>query len=139
IAENLKKLDVEVDLNAHYGFLTRWMIMGPFDSAGGIGFNKPYPPERGIDLKASYSGKDKKEVRWIEHATMEKLGLVDFNKQIGPLHGTVAYAFAAVESARERPVELRAGSYNAIRIYLNGKEVYAREEYHHGIQMDQHV
>ena len=36
-------------------------------------------------------------------------------------------------------VEIRAGSNNAVRIYLNGKEIFFREEYHHGMQMDQHV
>src|SRR5262245_9002923 len=139
IADQLKKLDMEVDLNAHYGFLTRWHVIGPFDSTDGVGFKNVYPPEKGIDLKAVYPGKDKKEVRWIEHVTTEKLGLVDFNKVIAPLHGVVAYGFTAVDSASDRPIELRAGSNNAIRVYLNGKEVYFREEYHHGMQMDQHI
>lgn len=139
LADCLKKLGVDVDLNAHFGFLTRWTIIGPFDSTGGVGFHTKYPPDKGIDLKASYPGKDKKPVRWIEHVTGEKLGLVDFNKVIGPLHGTVAYALAAVHSDVERPVEVRAASNNAIRIALNGKEIFFREEYHHGMQMDQHV
>jgi hypothetical protein len=44
-----------------------------------------------------------------------------------------------VDSAQERPVEIRAGSNNAVKIYLNGKQIYFREEYHHGQRMDQHV
>ncbi len=139
IADRLKKLDIAVDLTAHFGFITRWMLIGPFESRGGIGFHTVYPPEKGITFKAVYLGQDKKEVRWFEHTTTQPLGLVDFNKAIGPLHGTVAYAFAAVHSKVERPVELRAGSNNAIRIYLNGKEIFFREEYHHGMEMDQHV
>ena len=46
---------------------------------------------------------------------------------------------AACPASAVRKPEIRAGSNNAIRIFLNGKEVYGREEYHHGMQMDQHV
>src|SRR5262249_4435543 len=46
---------------------------------------------------------------------------------------------AAVESTTDRPIEIRAASNNAIRIWLNGKEVFFREEYHHGMEIDQHV
>ena len=37
------------------------------------------------------------------------------------------------------PVQVRAGSTNALKVFVNGKEVFAREEYHHGTRMDQHV
>lgn len=139
IAERLQKLGHEVDLTKHYGFLTRWHVIGPFDNHDGGGFARAYPPEKGVDLKASYPGKDQKPVQWQEHVTTQKLGIVDFNKVLGPMKGTVAYAYTVVSSPTERPVELRAGTNNAVRIYLNGQEVYFREEYHHGMQMDQHV
>src|SRR5262249_10584262 len=44
IAKQLKELGVEVDVTAHFGFVTRWMLLGPFDSTGGIGFKTVYPP-----------------------------------------------------------------------------------------------
>ena len=66
-------------------------------------------------------------------------GLVDINKIGGPLHGATYFGFTAVSSPVERPMEVRAGSNNAVRIWLNGKEIYFREEYHHGMEMDQHV
>ena len=31
------------------------------------------------------------------------------------------------------------GSNNGTKIFLNGEELFAREEYHHGLRMDQHV
>lgn len=139
VAERLKKLGAEIDLTKHHGFLTRWQLVGPFDNRGGAGFAAVYPPEKGVDLKASYPGQDHKMVRWQEQTTAEKMGIVDFNKIYGPLHGTVAYGYTVVLSPREQSVELRAGSNNAVRMYLNGREVYFREEYHHGMQMDQHI
>ena len=139
IAKRLEKLDVKVDLTDHFGFITRWRIVGPFDSSGGVGFNRNYPPEKKIDVQAKYIGKDKKSVSWQVHETDLALGKVDLNAILGDLHGAVAYAHATVISKTERPVEIRASSNNAVRIYLNGKQVYFREEYHHGMRMDQHV
>ena len=58
---------------------------------------------------------------------------------LGKHKGTVAYAYAVALSPAERPVQIRAGSANALKLFLNGKEVFAREEYHHGMEMDQYV
>lgn len=138
-AERLKKLGVEVDLTSHFGFLTRWMVVGSFDNVKGVGFHTVFPPEKGVDLKAAYKDKENKDIRWQEHTTDQPLGLVDFNKIYGNLHGTTAFAYTVISSPLERPVELRAASNNAIRIFLNGKEIFFREEYHHGMEMDQHV
>jgi len=44
-----------------------------------------------------------------------------------------------IESDKERSVELRLGCINAVKVFLNGKEVFAREEYHHGMRFDQYV
>jgi hypothetical protein len=139
VADRLKKLGHEVNLTRHHGFLTRWHVAGPFDNRKGLGFAAVYPPEKGVDLKAVYAGQDNKEVRWQEHETTQNMGIVDFNKIYGNLKGTVAYGYTVVTAPAEQAIELRAGSNNAIRIYLNGQEVYFREEYHHGMQMDQHI
>ena len=139
ICKELKTVGVEVDPTKHYGFVTRWLLAGPFDNAKGVGFHNVYPPERGVDVTASYAGKNEEIVRWKAHATGKALGMVDLNEAVGKLKGAVAYAYAAVTSETERPIEIRAGSNNAVRIWLNGKEIFFREEYHHGMQMDQHV
>lgn len=139
IGERLGKLGVTIDLTSHFGFITRWMIVGPFDNTNGVGFGTVFPPDKGVDLKAVYIGKKDQKVGWKEHVTKEPLGLVDFNKIIDALHGVTAFAQTEVISPEERPIEIRATSNNAIRIYLNGKEIFFRDEYHHGTRMDQHV
>src|SRR5205823_650133 len=73
--------------------------------------------------------------RWVRHTT----ALVDLNKALGKQKGAVAYAHAVIVSPRARPVQVRAGSINAIKVFLNGKEIFAREEYHHGRWFDQYV
>lgn len=139
IAERLGKLGRPIDLTKHFGFITRWMVIAPFDNRRGVGYGQSYPPERGVDLHATYKAHDGKVAKWRYHQTQLRLGLVDFNQIFGDWHGVVAYAWTVVESPRKQPVEIRAGSNNAIVIYLNGKRIYGREEYHHGMQMDQHV
>jgi hypothetical protein len=138
-AKELKALGVNVDLPAKYGFITRWRLIGPFDNHEKVGFARAYPPEAKVDLKAPYEGKESKQLQWIEHTTTDTYGTVDLNKALGKNMGAVGYAFAAVESAGEQPVEIRVGSNNAVKIFLNGKQLYFRDEYHHGNRMDQHV
>ncbi len=139
VADSLKKLGVDVNLTEQFGFVTRWAVTGPFNNVKGVGFKTPYPPEAGVDLAAKYVGKDGVTCIWEETAPTDKLGLVDFNKVVDQLKGAVYYAYSVIESPKDQPVEIRAGSNNAVRIWLNGKEIYFREEYHHGMRMDQHT
>ena len=63
LADRLKKLGVEVDLARHMGFVTAWHVIGPFDNTGEKGYDVAYPPEREINLTATYDGK-KGPVTW---------------------------------------------------------------------------
>ncbi len=147
IAKQLDKLGVKVDLPAHFGFIQRWVLVAPFDNRGGKGFVAAYPPEKQVDLAAAYSGKEDLKTGWKVVTTtpaakgeLKQLALVDLNKVIGKHMGAVAYAFAAVESPLEQPVDIRVSSNNAIKLFLNGKEIFNREEYHHnGGRVDGHV
>lgn len=139
IAKQLDKLGEKVDLAAHFGFVRSWLLVAPFDNHKEAGFGVAYPPEKGVDAKAVYKGKDGKEARWIAFTTADPYGAVDLNKTLGKQQGVVAYAYAVIQSPAEQRVQVRAGSLNAIKIFLNGKEIFHREEYHHGIEMDQYV
>jgi hypothetical protein len=139
IAKDLKSLNVAVDIRGHYGLITEWMLIGPFDNRGGQGFAEVFSPEKGVDLKAASKGKNGAEVHWFGYQAQDPLGLVDLNKAIGKNMGATAYAFATAIAPVECPVEIRAGSNNAVKMFLNGKLIYFREEYHHGMRMDQHT
>lgn len=139
IAKALKESGAEPSLTSHFGVIKNWMIVGPFDSTKGTGYDKVYAPEKGVDLKATYKGKEDKDVTWKPVTSEETYGLVNFNKSIAKHMDVAAYAFTMLESESDLPVELRFGSYCAIKVFLNGKQVYAREEYHHGERFDQYV
>lgn len=139
IAKALGKLGVKIDVAAHFGFVRQWLLIAPFDNHNDSGFNVAYPPEKRADPKAVYKGKDGKEARWIAAATEDPYGVVNLNKELGKQKGVVAYAYAVVSSPKERPIQIRAGSINGIKIFLNGQELYHRDEYHHGMDVDQHI
>jgi hypothetical protein len=139
IAKQLQGLGVAVDPAAHLGLVRHWWLVGPFDNAGGAGFRTAYPPEKGVDPARTYRGKGGAMLRWKESTTADPYGVLDLNKALGEQRGAVAFAFVAFTAPAARPVEIRAGSDNALQIFLNGRRVFAREEYHHGMRLDQHV
>lgn len=137
IAGELKKLNVAVDLPRHFGFLMKWNVIGPFDNTERKGFDTVYPPEKELKLDAEYDGKGAK-VKWLPFTSENEYGKVDFNKPFGMQKETVAYAVTTFDSPAEREAELRLGGKNAWKVWLNGKLLFGRDEYHRGQQMDQY-
>ena len=138
LADRLRKLGRPVDLARHFGFLVAWKIIGPFDNKGQKGFDVAYPPEQRVDFQASCPGKHG-EVRWIEHTTKDNFGHVDFNRVLGEEKGVIAYAAAEFLADKPQPVEFRMASFNALKLWLNGKLIDQHHVYHGGSQMDQYV
>jgi hypothetical protein len=136
IAKELEKRGSPVDLVKHFAFITTWYVASGFDNTDGNGFQAVYPPERGVDVGSKYQGKGGKEVAWKRHTTAEKNGAVDLNKAVGKEKDVVAYGYVVVESPAERPVEVRGASATALKIWLNGREVFARETYHQSFDQD---
>jgi hypothetical protein len=137
IAKRLEALGDKPDLARHFGFIRKWRLIGPFENTKKAGFQAVYPPEEKLDFAAEHQGKAG-PVRWLEHTTEDGRGVVDLNKALGKHMGAVAYAGAELEAAEERPIELRAGSSNAIKLWLNGQLLFTRDEYHHGMDPDQY-
>jgi len=137
----LRDLKQEVDLPRHFGFLMHWNVIGPFDNSERAGFAKVFPPETNVDLEATYDGKSGK-VKWSSFVTADEYGMVDINKAYpGPGDGlkeVTAYAYTEYHAAAAGPVQLRLGCKNAWKIWLNGKLVFGRDEYHRGMRIDQY-
>jgi hypothetical protein len=139
IAKQLKEHGVAVDLAAHFGFVCSWYLIAPFDNLKGGRFAVVYPPEKSVDLTASYKGKGGADCHWVRFTTDDPYGEVNLNKVLGKIKGAIAYARAVVLLPNERQAEIRVGCINAIKVFHNGKEVFSCEEYHHGTDMDQYV
>lgn len=146
IALVLKKDGVKVDLVKHFGFVTRWTLIGPFDNRESKGFDVAYPPEKEIDLEKEYEGM-KGKVAWSPAAAPidpdvlnpDRVGLFDIAKLTDKHKGAATYATTDFYSDREQAVEFRLSTDNAWKLWLNGELVFAREEYHRGRFFDQYI
>ncbi|MDA0833008.1 MAG: hypothetical protein O2955_11785 [Planctomycetota bacterium] len=137
ITAGLKELGVDVDIANHFGFLKNWQLTGPFDNTGKKGFFATYEPEESADLDKTYVGK-LGEVTWTELSTSDPYGIVDIAKQIEAYKGAVMYARVEFDSEKDQDVELRLGTPNAWKIWVNNEMLFGREEYHRGMAIDQY-
>jgi hypothetical protein len=155
IAKSLEKGGETVDLPRHFGFLMEWKVVGPFDNPAGKGYETVYPPEDRADPTAALEGKFG-TVEWRPVSTTDPLGLVDINRVYPPpapadtatpaaadapkegLKEVVAYARAEFDAPRAEDVELRLGTKNAWKVWVNGTLVFGRDEYHRGMEVDQY-
>lgn len=136
--DKLRALEQKVDVATHYGFLMNWQVVAPFDNTDTKGFDIAYPPETEVKLDASYDGKSGK-ISWKPISTKDDFGAVDLNASLEKHKGAIAYAFTTFVSAKEQTVELRLGTPNANKVWLNGQLVTANNIYHANTALDQYV
>jgi hypothetical protein len=136
LAKHLKAVGVGVDLPSHFGFITDWTVIASFDNADAKGFGVAYGPEPGSEAG---TGKGGRAPRRLPARSIDAYGTVDLNQAVGKEKAVVAYALAVVESPEARDVQVRVGTNNAVKIFLNGELLFFRDEYHHGLKMDQYV
>ena len=143
IAEALRKNNETIDVQKHFGFLPEWSIVGPFDNKDEKGFAVAYGPELEVataktpDLQAEYDGQSGK-VRWQPIATTDDYGMIDIAKQIENYKGSLMYAATTWTSDKEQQVEIRLGTPNSWKLWVNGELVFEREEYHRSCKLDQY-
>ena len=141
LGRRLKKIDEPADLDRQFGFLTDWHVVGPFDHAGGVGWDKVYPPEETpgeVDLDAHFAGK-LGPVVW-EPVALDPgdEGKLDVADRFENWKGSLVYLTATLDAERERPVRLKLTTPNGWKLWLNGEQLFARDEYHRGTHFDQY-
>ena len=137
IVTPLREMGDTVDLQKHFGFLTHWHLAGPFDNTDFQGFNAVYPPEKSVDLSATYQGK-LGDATWKEFSTDDEYGVFNIAKQVSPYKGAAMYAATFFAAEKEGQVEFRLGTPNAWKLWVNGELLFGRDEYHRGTQLDQY-
>ncbi|MCU0687783.1 MAG: DUF3857 domain-containing protein, partial [Polyangiaceae bacterium] len=127
------------------GFLSQWLVLGPFDNEGGEGLGANFGPERDLDAPLagkSYAGKER-AVTWRLSPPIFPYGWVDLSSFLRPSEKVCAYATTFVRAEahagpgrttgggeplnRPRAATVWAGAAGAFRIYWNGREVLADE------------
>jgi putative heme-binding domain-containing protein len=99
--------------------ITTWNLIGPFAD-----MNKPQPPEKEINLDATYPG-DGKDVKWRKDKKADpKTGRINLQSLFFPNNNTSAYAYAEIESTTDREANVAIGSDDSCTVWLNGKQVF---------------
>ena len=134
-ADNLKSLGATVNIVEHMGFVTRWYLLGPFDAPGTSGFRKVFAPEAGVNLDATFAGKQG-TIRWKRYETSDRMGQLNLIQAIGAVKEAVGYAYTEFESDRAVDAQLRCGADDNLSVWLNGKRAFAREQWLNGTRLD---
>ncbi|MBX3437174.1 MAG: hypothetical protein KF861_06770 [Planctomycetaceae bacterium] len=137
IVAGLKEQGEEVDLVQHFGLLTEWKLIGPFDNKDMKGFDVAYPPEKELSFQSTYEGQ-LGPVQWQPYRSDKPDGLFDIGELVFNHKGSAMYAASAFSSPAEQVVEFRLATPNAWKLWLNGELLFAREEYHRGMFFDQY-
>ena len=112
-----------------------WHVCGPFDNPEGIRLGRVFPPEKGIDLKATYPGKDGGKAGWRKVVRPTGPGtdpsgdfVVNLNEAFGRQHdNAMAYAVTHLFAPSDTTATLALGSDDGVVAWLNGSEVWRHE------------
>jgi hypothetical protein len=134
-AKRLKDLGQTIDLAKHLGFILDWKLIGPFANVEQKGVETPYAPEKALDFRAEYDGKEGK-VRWKDYVSKDENGIIDLNIGVGENLEAVGYAATEFASPAARDVEVRIGCYTVFKLWVNGELALHRADAYTGMQFD---
>jgi len=116
---------------------TDWLVIGPFDNADNQGLTIVYPPETKINLSTTYQGKNR-AVKWQKADDGQMDERLDFTKMFTPSEWVLAYALIDVISPDDREAQLRIGSDDGVKVWLNGQVVWTNQA-PRGLRLDEDV
>jgi hypothetical protein len=106
-----------------------WHIAGPFDNgADDAGLDAIYPPEKGVDLKASYRGKSGM-VAW-RTVRPDAQGYVDLAAYFaGASENIVSYLYQEIESPQDQEATLLLGTDDGCKLWINDRLVHTSRQH----------
>ena len=105
-------------LEAEKGFLTRWLVIGPFGKGQSSLFLRSFPPEKEQNIESSYRD-GWQELKWRKIVREAPEPMVNPLRHVYPWTG-IAYLLSQVKAEREMDAVLHRGSTESIQIWLNG-------------------
>jgi len=95
-----------------------WLLSAPFDNTRG--FITRYPPER----SSSYTGRQLLKEGWRHPEDGCSDGYIDLMKHHQKHNWSLGYGLIGLRSPGQREAQLRIGTNDAVRLWLNGEEVW---------------
>jgi tetratricopeptide (TPR) repeat protein len=107
------------------GFLTEWLVCGPFGKGRAAPSDEVWPPEEDLRLDATYRD-GWQELGWDKVQRAAPESLVSPLSLVYPQNG-VAYLLAQVKAERPLEAALQRGAGEDVQIWLNGERVVRDE------------
>lgn len=102
----------------------KWYYAGPFDNSERQAFDTAYPPEKQVDLKATYAGKGGRKIGWKEYKDFPLGTIVSLAKLFpGDESNSAAYLYHEFESDRTFKLPLSLGSDDTLSVWFNGERI----------------
>jgi cellulose synthase operon protein C len=109
------------------GLVTHFALISPFENDDGKGFATEFPPERELDLEASYDG-TLFPARWRVDVPVDHQRNLDLGDLVSPQSNVTAYANTYVKVPEEGPYAIRVTTSDAIRVWVNDLEVLSQQQ-----------
>jgi hypothetical protein len=123
IAQRLKDAGDSPDALRHLGIVRRWAVVGPFSVEPENGWASSFPPERTVDLKASYPARQG-NISWKACEVTSGDGRTDLRRHgIDFKNGAVAYAVSYLETPRDCEAVMLVSAVDSVQVRINGKLV----------------
>lgn len=100
----------------------QWHYIGPFDNTDNQGFDTSYPPEKEIDFKKTYPGKDGQKAAWKEFPDF-RIAHINNLARFPNNDDACVYLFHEIKIEEPLVLPVSLGSDDTLTVWLNGKEV----------------
>jgi hypothetical protein len=103
----------------------KWHYIGPFDNTDNQGFDAVYPPEKEIDLKKTYDGKDGVKAAWKEFPKFA-VGQINDLKRFKDNDYSFVYLYHEIEVKEAVTLPISLGSDDSLAVWLNGDKLVSQ-------------
>lgn len=119
------------------GFLVRWWLLGPLPNPDNRAFERAFIDETSIEpLRTEAVRIDNRLLRWREIRVSDPQGVVDLTQIFQQTEWVACYAYTSFIVDNDTDAEIRIGSDDSVKVWLNGKLVHQFEGMR-GLSIDQ--
>lgn len=102
---------------------TDWQVIGPFAMENFSGFDYVYSPEKKIDVNVTHKSAGR-SLGWQVADDGYFDGYIDLKEIFGHGSWSVAYGLVYIHSPEERKVQLRIGTNESVKLWLNNRQIW---------------
>ncbi len=99
----------------------KWLVISPFDNTNG--FQKKYPPEREIKLNKIYKDGNL-AIQWQHANDGFNEGYIDLKQMYKNYNWKVGYGLIYIQSPDQKAAQIRIGTNESAKLWLNDQEVW---------------